>query len=289
MAEPFQQRQFSNGAQEATPYGARGVAELAANGHWDPSPAGGLGAGGVGSGGYPYGEIAKLLEWEKLQPPARCSVSGWQQSPPSLSGRSRGAAQHFNASLRSSASVPALPGEVTGQEHSLARRYPLAPYHQSSLGRGGRLPSNIADPVGNLPSGGRASVIGSVLPNAQMPQPAARSPAQILEQALSSHVPLRDAPAYAEAKNKRARIEPPWVESSKRPPAGAASDLHGGGPMVGQALDPEGAGIHGRAEQLQMGGDERGSILTGSRPPLHPNRVGLTDGGTQVGKAIPSP
>jgi hypothetical protein len=319
-AEPAQQQQFASGAQQATTNAAGGVVILATTAQRDPTPPGRLCAGEVEGVGYQYGEMAKLLEWGRHQPPVRYSTSGSQQSPPASHGTTRwvsgGAAPlHLNDPCRSSAIARAPPEEWTSQERAPPRVLLDARHHQPPIWRGGKLLSNRASQesqprasssnvleihqlehlprlqsssFGNPILGPRSPVTPSMPSSVQMPLPAAGSPAHILERAYSGHVSHRTAPTHAETTSKRARFEPPQVEPPTKNPAEAASRPPGEGPTAGQAPNPEGPGIPGRAEQLQKNGLGRGFPFTGGRPPLPPTRMGLKKyAAAQVRQAIP--
>jgi hypothetical protein len=292
-AEPTLEQHFANGVQRAIPHGAGGAAELYANADWGGTLAGGLDAERVGSGGYQYGEIAKLLEWERLQPPAHCSTSGLQQSFPPSQGITDwlpgGAASlHLNAPLRSSSPAPALAGEFTGHYHGTQPR--ISNSNGFEIHQLEHLPRLQPTPLGSPLSGYRSAATVNSPPRSHLPQPAAQVPAQFPKQAASRHDLCRDAPTNPEAKSKRARFHPPHADppAARNSPAGVASGLQRGEPMAGHAVGVHTAGVYCRAEQLQTEGARSSGIVKGGRSPQ--SRVGFVeDAAVQVRQAVPSP
>jgi hypothetical protein len=321
MAEPVQQQQSADEVQEAI-QGAGGVGKPYSNADWGRTLLGGVGAGGVGSGGYQYGEMAKLLEWERFQPPAHCNTSGLQQGSHLLQGTSslipdEAATLNLNAPLRSSVIAPALSGGFTGQERFPRGAHPSALHRQSPVGWPGERSSNRAYPgtqsrashsngldihqLEHLPrlqprpsgiplSGNRSSSPVSLPPRSHMPHPAAQVPAKALKQASSRYIPPRHAPFHPEAHSKRARIQPPQAEPTVAAtiPVGAVSGLEAEEPMAGQAVDT--AGVPGRRKELHTKGAGRSFPFKGSRPLIPQTRLGFVeDAAAQVRQAVPSP
>jgi len=131
-------------------------------------------------------------------------------------------------------------------------------------------------PVCAPPLGPRPSVAGAPPQMLQMPHPAARSPARILDQALRGGGDLLEGrDEWSEARIKRARIELPIkAESPERPICGG----QGVGALSGQGQHPEGVGVVGGGEQRQAGRDRVDSPGSGGRPPLPPPRPGHEHG-----------